>query len=116
MSNILYHNPRCSKSRQTKQLLEDNDASFEVVEYLKETPDADELKSIVKALGFASAHDLIRTKEAVYKEKNIADLKGNEEALIQAMVENPGIIERPILVAGNKAAIGRPPENVLELI
>ena len=114
--NKLFHNPRCSKSRQTQELLEGNGAEFEVVEYLKETPTAEDLKNIISALGLASAHDLMRTKEGVYKEKNIADLKGNEEALINAMVENPILIERPIFVSGKKAAVGRPPENVLELI
>lgn len=114
--NRLFHNPRCSKSRQTKELLENEGASFEVVEYLRETPTAEDLKSIVSALGLASAHDLMRTKEEVYQEKNIAALKGNEDALIEAMVENPILIERPIFVSGNKAAVGRPPENVLELI
>ena len=97
-------------------MLEDNNVSFEVVEYLKETPNADELKSIVNALGFQSAHELMRTKEAAYKEQNVADLKGNEDALIEAMVNNPSIIERPVLISGGKAVIGRPPENVLELI
>jgi len=97
-------------------LLEDNNASFEVVEYLKETPSVDELKSIIKALGFSSAHDLMRTKEAAYKEQNVSELKGNEDALLKVMVENPSLIERPILVVGDNAAIGRPPENVLELI
>lgn len=111
----LYHNPRCSKSRQTKELLENNSVEFEVVEYLKETPSAEELKGLVQALGLSSAHELMRTKETVYKENNIAELKGNEEALVQAMVNNPILIERPIYLVGDKAAIGRPPESVLEL-
>ncbi len=97
-------------------MLEDNNVTFEVVEYLKETLAIDEIKTIVKALGLKSAHDLMRTKETAYREQKVADLKGNEEALIRAMVENPVLIERPILVSGDKAAIGRPPENVLNII
>lgn len=97
-------------------MLEDNNVDFETVEYLKDTPGAAEIKAIVKALGFASAHDLIRTKEAAYEELNIAALKGNEEALIEALVKNPGLIERPILFTGEKAAVGRPPEKVLEIL
>ncbi|MCM8542445.1 MAG: arsenate reductase (glutaredoxin) [Lentisphaeraceae bacterium] len=114
--NKLYHNPRCSKSRQTKELLEQNGADFEVVEYLKDIPTEKEIKELVKALGLASAHDLMRTKETVYKEKNIASLKGEEDLLIKAMIENPILIERPIFSVNGKAAIGRPPESVLELI
>ena len=114
--NKLYHNPRCSKSRQTKELLEQNGADFEVIEYLKDTPSAKELEALVKALGLSSAHDLMRTKETVYAEKNISSLKGDESALIKAMTENPILIERPVFAVDGKAAIGRPPENVLELI
>ena len=97
-------------------MLEDNNVSFEVIEYLKETPSADELKSIVKALGFESAHNLMRTKDAAYIEQGVSKMIGNEEALVKAMVEYPSIIERPVLISGGKAAIGRPPENVLEII
>lgn len=114
--NKLYHNPRCSKSRQAKELLEQNGINFEVCEYLKDIPSKDKIKELINALGFASAHDLMRTKETVYKEKNIASLKGNEDALIEVMTENPILIERPIFTAKGKAAIGRPPESVLDLI
>lgn len=114
--NKLYHNPRCSKSRQTKELLESNSAQFDVIEYLKDTPSKNDIQNLIKELGFSSAHDLMRTKETSYKENNIVALKGDEKALIQAMVENPILIERPIFSANGKAAIGRPPENVLELI
>ena len=113
--NKLYHNPRCSKSRQTKELLESNSVQFEVIEYLKDTPSKNDIQNLVNELGLSSAHDLMRTKETSYKENNIADLKGDEKALIQAMVENPILIERPIFSVNGKAAIGRPPENVLEL-
>jgi len=113
--NRLYHNPRCSKSRQTKELLESNGTEFEVIEYLKKTPSVNELREIVKMLGLQSAHELIRTKETVYAEKNIAALKNDETALLKAMTENPVLIERPIFVSGDRAAIGRPPESVLEL-
>ena len=111
---ILYHNPRCRKSRETLQLLKENGHEPDIREYLKELPTQKELKEVLALLGI-SAKQLIRTTEAIYK----SDYKGKEltEAQwIKAMVEHPKLIERPILIVGNKAAIGRPPEQVLTII
>src|SRR5690554_1865415 len=110
----IYHNPRCSKSRQTLQLLEQNGHQPKVIEYLKDTPSVTELKTLVKQLGFVSARELMRSKEDDYKRLNLAE-QHDEQALIQAMVEYPKLIERPIVVVGEQARLGRPPEAVLEL-
>ncbi|WP_435927390.1 arsenate reductase (glutaredoxin) [Dryocola sp. BD613] len=112
----IYHNPRCSKSRETLSLLKANGAEPEVVLYLETPPDADTLKSLLSKLGFASARDLMRQKEDLYKELNLAEASLSEEQLIQAMVENPKLIERPIVLANGQARIGRPPESVLEIL
>ena len=111
----LYHNPRCSKSRQTLQLLEERGITPEIVLYLENTPDAQTLKGLLSKLGI-SARQLLRKGEAEYKEQGLADESLSEAALIQAMVEAPKLIERPIVVRGDRAVLGRPPENVLELI
>ena len=111
----LYHNPRCSKSRQALSLLRDRGIEPQIVEYLKDAPDAATLKKIVKMLGVAPI-DLIRKKEPVYKELGLADQQHDDDALIKAMVEHPALIERPIVVRGNQARLGRPPEDVLEII
>ncbi|MDV6327109.1 arsenate reductase (glutaredoxin) [Idiomarina sp. PL1-037] len=115
MSQVtIYHNPRCSKSRQTLELLKQNDIEPDVVEYLKTPPNAAELKEILEKLGL-SADQLMRKKEDVYKELGLAGIN-NEDELITAMVNNPKLIERPIVIQGNKAAIGRPPEAVLDIL
>lgn len=114
MSVVIYHNPRCSKSRNTLALLQENNVEPEVVEYLKEAPDAETLKDVLAKLGMAP-QQLMRKGEAVYKELGLKDVT-DEAALIQAMVENPILIERPIVVANGTARIGRPPESVLEII
>ena len=109
----IYHNPRCSKSRETLKLLQENNADFEVVEYLKTIPSRLELKDLLMKLNL-KAEDIIRKTESVFKEK----FKGKaflEEEWIQIMIENPKLIERPIVVRGNKAVLGRPPENVKQL-
>ena len=111
----IYHNPRCSKSRQTLALLEENGHEPNVVEYLKDAPDAATLKAVLKKLGIAAA-DLLRRKEQPYKDLGLADKLDDEAALIAAMVENPVLIERPIVVSGSRAAIGRPPEKVLDIL
>ncbi|WP_105101461.1 arsenate reductase (glutaredoxin) [Microbulbifer pacificus] len=111
----IYHNPRCSKSRQTLQLLQDNQIEPEVVLYLETPPDAATLKSLLKKLGM-SARDLLRKGEDAYRELNLGDTSLEEDALIAAMVANPKLIERPIVVRDKSAVLGRPPENVLELI
>ena len=114
MSVVIYHNPRCSKSRNTLALLQENNVEPEVVEYLKEAPDAAALKDVLAKLGMAP-QQLMRKGEAVYKELGLKDVT-DEAALIQAMVDNPILIERPIVIANGKARIGRPPESVLEII
>ena len=111
----IYHNPRCSKSRQTLALLEENGVKPEVVLYLETPPNADTLRGLLSKLGI-TARQLLRTGEDPYKENNLSDASLSEDALIQAMVDHPKLIERPIVVKGAKAVIGRPPENVLELI
>lgn len=116
MSTKIYHNPRCSKSRQTLELLKENNVEPEIIEYLKTPPSEVELKSILKALNM-KPRELMRKKEAEYKANNLADDSLSDEQLIAAMVEFPKLIERPIVVTGdNKYALGRPPENVLEII
>ncbi len=112
----IYHNPRCSKSRETLSLLKANGVEPEVVLYLETPPDAVTLKSLLSQLGFASARELMRRKEDLYKELNLADDALSEEQLIQAMIDNPKLIERPIVLANGQARIGRPPESVLEIL
>lgn len=112
----IYHNPRCSKSRDTLSLLKSNGIDPEVVLYLETPPDAQTLRALLQMLGMASARSLMRQKEDLYKSLNLADSHLTEDALIQAMVENPKLIERPIVVANGKARIGRPPEQVLEIV
>jgi len=111
----ILHNPRCSKSRASLALLEERGVEAEVVKYLEETPTKKELKKILDMLGMQSARELMRTKEAIYKELNLAD-ETNEDILLDAMVAHPKLIERPVVIRGNKAAIGRPIEKVIELL
>ena len=108
----IYHNPRCRKSRETLRLLEGRDV--EVVEYLKETPNYEELKNIISLLEI-SPSDLVRKGEAEFKE-NFKGKSLSHDEWIQAMIDFPKLIERPIVINGSKAAIGRPPENVLTII
>ena len=115
MTVTIYHNPRCSKSRQTLQLLEDKGVNPKVVEYLKEPPSAKELSAILDKLGL-EPRDLMRKKEEPYKALKLADEAKSRAELIQAMVDNPILIERPIVLAGGKARLGRPPESVLEIL
>ncbi len=115
MTIKIYHNPRCSKSRQTLELLNENGVNAEIVEYLKTPLSASDIETLAKLLSVASVRDMMRTKEDIYKSLNLKDVS-DETTLINAMVENPKLIERPIVVNKNKAAIGRPPENVLAII
>ncbi|WP_032939488.1 arsenate reductase (glutaredoxin) [Citrobacter youngae] len=112
----IYHNPRCSKSRETLELLKSNGVDPEVVLYLETPADAATLRKLLQMLGMSSARELMRQKEDLYKSLNLADKNLSEDALIQAMVENPKLMERPIVVAKDQARIGRPPEQVLEII
>jgi arsenate reductase len=111
----IYHNPRCSKSRETLQLLESRGIKPDVVLYLETPPDAQTLKNLLKKLGL-KPRELMRQKEAEYKEMGLQDPSLSDEQLIDAMVKCPKLIERPIVVQGKKAALGRPPENVLEIL
>ena len=115
MTITIYHNPRCSKSRQTLALLEDRGLAPTVVEYLKSPPDAAILGGILNMLGM-EPRDLMRKKEAPYKEHNLGDDALSRDDLIRAMVADPILIERPIVVANGKAALGRPPETVLDIL
>ena len=115
MRTTIYHNPRCSKSRQTLALLEERGIAPRVVDYLKTPPSAAELKTILKKLGLRP-RDLMRKGEPLYAELGLKDRDLDDDALIALMVANPILIERPIVVSGGKAAIGRPPECVLEIL
>ena len=115
MSVKIYHNPRCSKSRQTLQLLEDNGVQAEVIQYLKTPPTADELDTILTLLDL-QPRELMRTKEAEYKANGMDNPDLDRDALIAGMINTPKLIERPIVLANGKAAIGRPPESVLEIL
>jgi len=111
----IYHNPRCSKSRQTLQLLRDQGIEPEIVEYLKTPLTAEQLTALLTLLGM-EVRNLLRTSEADYKENNLANPELSAEQLIEAMVKMPKLMQRPIVVNGEKAAIGRPPEQVLDII
>lgn len=113
-SYTLYHNPRCSKSRQALQLLEDRGIEPRIVRYLEDPPDEATLRELVKKLGLERAHDLVRTKEKEYREAGLAK-DSDDDTVIRAIHRYPKLLERPVLVKGKRAVIGRPPENVLEL-
>lgn len=115
MSIQILHNPRCSKSRQTLALLEENGVTPEVIEYLKTPPSAEQLADIVNKLGLAIT-DIIRSKEAEYKEVGADNPELSQAQLLEILVATPKLIERPIVINGDKAAIGRPPENVLAIL
>jgi arsenate reductase (glutaredoxin) len=112
---VIYHNPRCSKSRQTLQLLHDRAIEPTIVEYLKTPPTAEELKQIVAQLGI-SPRALLRSREAPYQELNLANPNLSDDDIIDAMVKYPILIERPIVIHANQAALGRPPEQILEIL
>lgn len=111
----IYHNPRCTKSRLTLQLLEERGEKVSVVLYLDTPPNKKTLKELIAKLGI-SARELLRKGEAVYKDNNLSDRDLSDAKLIDAMVAHPILIERPIVVKGKRAAIGRPPENVLDIL
>ncbi len=115
MEVIIYHNPRCSKSRATLALLREKGIEPRIVEYLKTPPSREELEAILARLGM-QPRDLMRKKEKIYKELGLDNPDLSRDQLIDAMLENPILIERPIVVFGDKAAIGRPPEKVLEIL
>ena len=111
----LYHNPKCSKSRQTLALLREHGIEPTIIEYLKTPPDEKTLLHILTLLGRAP-RELMRRKEAAFSEQQLDDPSLNSQTLIAAMVTHPILIERPIVMHNNKAAVGRPPENVLEIL
>jgi arsenate reductase len=112
---IIYHNPRCSKSRATLELLRAQGHEPRIIEYLKDPPGDKELATILRLLGF-QPRELMRTKEAEYQQENLADPDLTDKDLIRAMHEHPRLIERPIVLANGKAALGRPPEAVLKIL
>lgn len=115
MANVtIWHNPRCGKSRDGVKLLEEKGVEAEVVKYLDTPPTKEELKELLNMLGI-SARELMRTKEAIYKELKLKE-EMDEEKLIEAMVANPKLIERPVVIKDGKAVIGRPIENIIELL
>ncbi|CAM3117521.1 MULTISPECIES: arsenate reductase (glutaredoxin) [Vibrio] len=114
MSVVIYHNPRCSKSRQTLALLEEKNIQPDIIRYLDTPPSVAELKSLFAQLSLDNVRAMMRTKEDVYKELNLAD--ATDEQLFEAMSANPKLIERPIVVSNGQAKHGRPPEQVLDIL
>ena len=112
----IYHNPRCSKSRETLALLQQQGIEPQVVLYLDTPPDIDTLKTLLQQLGMHSARELMRRGEEIYKTLGLASNDLSEQQLLQAMVKHPILIERPIVIQGDRARIGRPPEAVLEIL
>lgn len=115
MSVTIYHNPRCSKSRQTLSLLQEKSINVNVIEYLKTPPDIPQLKQILKQLGY-EPRQLMRKSEQIYKNLDLGNENKTAEDLVNAMAQNPILIERPIVLSGDKAAIGRPPESVFDIL
>lgn len=115
MRVTIYHNPRCSKSRQTLEILNAHNVDVEIIEYLKTSPDAKTLKQILSYLHI-SARALLRNGNGVYKELGLDDTNLSEDAIIAAMVKHPILIERPIVVNNGRAVIGRPPARVLDIL
>ena len=112
---VLYHNPRCSKSRETLKLLQENNNQPELRLYLETPPSREELATVINKLGI-SARDLLRTGEQPYKDNDLKNTDLSDEQLIDAMLEHPKLIQRPIAISADRAIIGRPPEAVLELL
>ncbi len=111
----IYHNPRCSKSRQTLALIRETGIEPDVIEYLKTPPSAAELDRVLKLLGL-EPQDVMRKKEAAYKKLGLSGKTLTRKEAIKTLIENPVLLERPIVIAGNQAVIGRPPENVKPLL
>ncbi len=115
MSVTIYHNPRCSKSRQTLELIRNKGIEPEIVEYLDTPPSANKMKQLLTMLDM-EPEQIMRKNEAIYKELDLKDSNLNKIELIKTLVENPKLIERPIVTNGDKAALGRPPQNVLDIL
>jgi arsenate reductase len=112
---VIFHNPRCSKSRATLQLLEERGVEPQIIEYLKTPPSTSRLKELLAMLDM-SPRDLMRKGEDPYKDLGLIDTDKDDDTLVAVMVDNPILIERPIVVTGGKARLGRPPEQVLEIL
>lgn len=110
----LYHNPRCSKSREALHLLEEQGETIEIVKYLETPPTNQELRQVIELLGIQPI-ELVRIQEAIWKE-NYKDKKLSDDEIINAMIENPKLIERPIAIKGTHAVVGRPPQKVLDIL
>ncbi|RMG30950.1 MAG: arsenate reductase (glutaredoxin) [Gammaproteobacteria bacterium] len=115
LSVTIYHNPRCSKSREALKLLRERGIEPEIVKYLETPPDVETLRALLAKLGMRP-RDLLRKREKEYKALGLDDPDLDDEVLLQAMVEHPRLIERPIVVRGRRAVLGRPPEQVLEIL
>lgn len=113
---VVYHNPRCSKSRNAVEILKEHDVTVTAVDYLKTPPDKKELKRLMKLLGIEDPRDMMRKHEKEYGESGLDDPDLTLDALLNTIVNHPILLERPIVVIGNKAVIARPPENVLALL
>ncbi|ENM3736909.1 arsenate reductase (glutaredoxin) [Vibrio cholerae] len=116
MSVVIYHNPKCSKSRETLALLENQGIAPQVIKYLETSPSVEELKRLYQQLGLNEVRAMMRYKEELYKELNLGDSQLSDDALFAAMAEHPKLIERPIVVCNGQARHGRPPEQVLEIL
>jgi len=112
---VIYHNPACSKSRETLQILQDNNQNPEIIEYLQQPPGKQTLMEIVNMLGI-SVRDLLRTGEQAYRNAGLEDESLGDDQIIAAICEYPSLLQRPIVISGNRAVIGRPPVKVLEII
>lgn len=115
MTVTIWHNPRCSKSRQTLELLHSRGIEPVVVEYLRTPPDRDTLRAVLRMLG-TGPRGLLRKGEAAYKARNLSDPALTDDDILAAMIEEPVLIERPVVISGGRAAIGRPPEAVLAIL
>ena len=113
--NIIYHNPNWGKSRKSVEILENSGIDYNIIKYLVDTPSKEQIKNIAKMLNM-KPKDFIRKGEKDFKENNLASITDNDELLIEKMIEFPKIIERPIIIIEGKAVIGRPPENILEIL
>jgi len=111
---VIWHNPRCSKSREALKIVQESGLESEVVKYLEETPSKEDIKKVLSMLGM-SARELMRVKEDIYKELNLKE-ESDEEKLIEAMAANPKLIERPVVIKDGKAALGRPPQNIEDFL
>ncbi len=115
MKNIIYHNPNWSKSRKSVEILKNKGIDFEIIQYIKSPPSVEELRNICKKLNL-KANQIIRKTEKDFKDNNISETIDNETALLSKMNQFPKIIERPIIIIGEKAVIGRPPENIFNIL